>query len=102
MVSFRIDENILHIIGNIAIDAGNSFQHILQETHFKHAAILDLSLVDKWDSSSIQLLLAYRKKNEDNPPTFRGIPAQMKDDLALMGLTTLFVEDKHEENSPNR
>ena len=101
MVSFRVDENILHIIGDISIGSGKSFQHILQETPFKHSPVLDLSLVEKWDTSSIQLLIAYRKKYEDTPPLFKGIPEEMKHDLTLMGLTTLFVEDNHEENSPN-
>ena len=101
MVSFRVDENILHIIGDISIGAGKSFQHILQETTFKHSSILDLSLVKKWDTSSIQLLIAYRRKYEQAPPQFQGIPEKMKHDLALMGLTTLFVEDNHEKNSPN-
>ena len=101
MVSFRIDENILHIIGDISISSGKSFQHILQETTFKQSPVLDLSLVKKWDTSSIQLLIAYRKKYEQTSLHFRGIPEEMKHDLALMGLTTLFVEDNHEENSPN-
>lgn len=102
MVSFRIDENILHIIGDISIESGTSFQHILQETNPKQLVIMDLSLVNKWDSSSIQLLIAYSKQIEAQESTFRAIPEKMKQDLALMGLTTLFVEENHEKNSPNR
>lgn len=101
MVSFRTDGNTFHIIGDISIESGTSFQHILQDAQKKATSVIDFSLVEKWDTSSIQLLLAYTKQCTQDHSLFTAIPTNMKNDAELMGLTTLFAEEYYDENSSN-
>ncbi len=98
MVSFRTTDNILHVIGDISIASGDAFRRILLQERYE---TIDLALVERWDTSSFQLLISLLKHRE-HKPAMQSMPERMREDASILGIVNLLTEANHGKDSSNR
>lgn len=94
MANFKFDGDIIHISGDISINESNSLYNFLSNLPVTGENIkVNLSGAELWDSSTMQIFVSWAKSTE-RKIVWKNIPSEMKSDLKLAGLFSLFKEDE--------
>ncbi len=94
MAKFKFDGNVIHISGDISINESKSLYNFLSNLPVKGEEIkVNLSGAELWDSSTMQIFISWTKSSAEKI-TWNNIPPEMKSDLKLMGLFSLFKEEE--------
>ena len=94
MANYKIDDNTLHVSGDISINSGESLYHFLKDLPFlRKKVIVNLKRAETWDTSTIQTFISWMKSS-DMKISWKHFPKEMEKDLKLMGLSSLFKEVK--------
>ena len=94
MANYKIDGNTIHISGDISINDGESLYNFFKDLPFSSKkVIVNLKRADSWDMSTIQIFISWMKSSEMET-VWKNIPKEMKNDLRLTGLASLFKEVK--------
>jgi anti-anti-sigma regulatory factor len=94
MANYKIDGNVIHISGDISINDGKSLYNFFKDLPFSRKNItVNLKRADSWDMSTIQIFISWMKSS-NMEITWKNIPQELKKDLKLTGLSSLFKEVK--------
>lgn len=94
MANYKIDGNTVHISGDISINDGKSLYNFFKDLPFSSKKVtVNLKSADSWDMSTIQIFISWMKSSEMEV-SWKNIPEEMKNDLRLTGLSSLFKEVK--------
>lgn len=94
MANYKIDGNVIHISGDISINDGKSLYNFFKDLPFSRKNItVNLKRADSWDMSTIQIFISWMKSS-NMEITWKNIPQDLKKDLKLTGLSSLFKEVK--------
>lgn len=92
MANYKIDGSTIHISGDISINDGKSLYNFFKDLPFSRKKItVNLKRADSWDMSTIQIFISWMKSS-DMEITWKNIPKELKNDLRLTGLSSLFKE----------
>ncbi|MFO7734845.1 MAG: STAS domain-containing protein [bacterium] len=91
MANFHIDGNTVKISGDISISYAESLVNLLKEAgNISGEKLIDLSNLETWDSSSVQILISFLKSNKKENIKWINVPENFVRDLKIMGILTLF------------
>lgn len=91
MANFHIDGNTVKISGDISIAYAESLLNMLREAgNIPEEKLIDLSNLEIWDSSSIQIFISFIKSNKKENIKWINMPENFEKDLKIMGILTLF------------
>ncbi len=91
MANFHIDGNTVKISGDISISYAESLVNVLKEAgNISGEKLIDLSNLETWDSSSVQILISFLKSNKKENIKWINMPENFVRDLKIMGILTLF------------
>ncbi|HDT11808.1 MAG TPA: STAS domain-containing protein [bacterium] len=94
MANFQFDGNVIHISGDISINESRSLYNFLSNLPVTGDEIkVNLSGAELWDSSTMQIFISWTKSSA-RKIVWKNISPEMKSDLKLMGLFSLFKEDE--------
>jgi anti-anti-sigma regulatory factor len=94
MANFKFDGKVIHISGDISISESNTLYTFLSNLPVAGDEItVNLARAEIWDSSTAQIFVAWTKSSK-RKIAWKNIPPEMKNDLRLMGLSSLFKEEE--------
>ena len=96
MGTYNVEGNVIYLAGDISVNDGEKLLGFLRGVSpTSDVVTVDMKGVERWDSSSIQMLVSFRKSLKEIEIVWRGAPVLMSEDIELMGLSGIFSEGRN-------
>ncbi len=97
MGNYSFKDNVVYLGGDVSINSGDELLDFLRRVSPDSNSItVDLKNVESWDSTSLQMLISFKKSIGNVKVRWKDFPRLMFDDIKLMGLSSIFSEDKND------
>lgn len=97
MANFRLSGDKAFIGGDLTVGSAAALKNFLVtlSSARRTEIVVDLRGLEMWDSSALQLFLAWMRGNPGMAVTWRNMPPDFAEDLRITGLANLFNGASH-------
>ncbi len=97
MANFRLSGDKAFIGGDLTVGSATALKNFLLtlSSARRKEIVIDLRGIETWDSSALQLFLAWMKGNPDMTVAWRNMPSEFIEDLRITGLANFFNGVSH-------